>query len=152
MRLKPRKPSGREKDQESIELLNRLRQLLHLDDISKARQAAHILSWMQEDGLDILTEGLFKDTKRKTKIASAYGLRKMQGRMRAKALDIFYRGRKHSNPLIRNVCEKALTHIKVCERTSVQKGSPPKDKIEIKEVPVRQGNRAKQVKRVSRHT
>jgi predicted N-acetyltransferase YhbS len=80
MSLGKREPSGREKDEAAVEQLAQLREKLHVDDISKARKAAFNLSWMQEDGLEILTEALFGNFQRTTKKAAAYGLRSMHGR------------------------------------------------------------------------
>ena len=81
MKLERRKPSGREKNEASIKLLEQLRERLHSDETSSARRAAFNLSWMQEDGLDILKEALFSNSPKKTKTAVAYGLRCMHGRM-----------------------------------------------------------------------
>ena len=53
MKLKQRIPSGRAKDETEIELLSRLREKLHSENVSTARLAAFNLSWKQEDGLDI---------------------------------------------------------------------------------------------------
>jgi hypothetical protein len=82
MKLQERKPSGREKDEAAIALLAKLREKLHSEEISLARKAAFNLSWLQEDGLDILLEALFGSFPRDTKKAAAYGLRSMNGRMR----------------------------------------------------------------------
>jgi len=57
MRLEKRKPSGREKDEASIKLLAQLREKLYSEHVGTARRAAFNLSWMQEDGLEILKEG-----------------------------------------------------------------------------------------------
>jgi hypothetical protein len=51
MKLEKRQPSGREKDEASIELLAKLRDQLYVSNISTVRQSAFHLSWMQEDGL-----------------------------------------------------------------------------------------------------
>ncbi len=82
MKLQERKPSGREKDEAAVALLAQLREKLHSEEISLARKAAYNLSWMQEDGLDILVEALLGGFSRDTKKAAAYGLRSMNGRMR----------------------------------------------------------------------
>jgi len=82
MNLERRPPSGREKDAESVEFLEKLRSKLHHDNISVARRAAYNLSWMQEDGLEILKEALYSNTGRITKTAASYGLRNMRGRMK----------------------------------------------------------------------
>lgn len=108
MKLEKRKPSGREKDEAAIELLNKLREKLFSDNVSTARLAAFNLSWMQEDGLDILTETLFGNVPRTAKKAAAYGLRSMKGRMRKMAADVLTKGLKHSDRTTRDTCTKAL--------------------------------------------
>ena len=82
MRLEKRQPSGREKDRPRSSCLEKLREQLYSSNISTVRQSAFHLSWMQEDGLDILREALLVSTSRRAKSAAAYGLRKMRGRMR----------------------------------------------------------------------
>ena len=108
MRLEKRKPSGREKDEASIKLLAQLREKLYSEHIGTARQAAFNLSWMQEDGLDILKEALFSKVARSTKRAAAYGLRKMRGRMEKAALEILSVGLKHHDKSSAVVCQNAL--------------------------------------------
>ena len=71
MKLEKRTPSGREKDEAAIELLNKLREKVFSDNVSIARLAAFNLSWMQEDGLDILREILFGNFPRTAKKAAA---------------------------------------------------------------------------------
>ena len=78
MNLERRPLSGREKDEESAELLEKLRAKLHYDNISVARRAAYNLSWLQDDGLEILKEALYSNTGRVTKTAASYGLRNMR--------------------------------------------------------------------------
>lgn len=109
MRLKKRKPSGREKDEEAIELLEQLRAKLYVDDVSAARRAAFTLSWKQEDGLDILKEALFIDSPRTAKTAAAYGLRSMRGRMKKMAFAVLEEGLKHTKTDIREACNHALS-------------------------------------------
>src|SRR4030042_3419052 len=92
MELPPRQPSGREKDAAAVALLTQLRTKLHAKDISSARKAAYSLSWMQEDGLDILTEALTGSFPRTTKKAAAYGLRRMNGRMKKMSADGPHKG------------------------------------------------------------
>jgi hypothetical protein len=108
MKLEKRKPSGREKDEAAIELLNKLREKLFSDNVSTARLAAFNLSWMQEDGLDILKEVLFGDFPRTAKKAAAYGLRSMKGRMRKMASEVLTEGLKRSDRVTRDACAKAL--------------------------------------------
>jgi hypothetical protein len=102
------KQSGREKDQASIKLLEKLSELLHSSNPSVRRQAAFHLSWMQEDGLEILREALFGDFSAATKNAAAYGLRKMHGRMKKMSLDVFEQGLRQGDSDTREVCRRAL--------------------------------------------
>jgi hypothetical protein len=108
MKLEKRKPSGREKDEATVELLTKLREKLHSDNVSNARRAAYNLSWMQEDGLDILKEALFGNFPRTAKKAAAYGLRSMNGRMKKMASEALKEGLKHHNRITREACEKSL--------------------------------------------
>lgn len=110
MELEKRKLSGREKDEAAVKLLEQLREKLHFaGNISTARRIAHNLSWMQEDGLDILKEAVFGDFSKRTKFAAAYGLRSMHGRMRKMALDVLEEGVKHRNEGVREICNHALS-------------------------------------------
>ena len=122
MRLPKRKSTGREKDEEAIELLERLRTKLYSDNTSTARHSAFNLSWMQEDGLEILSEALFGVCDRRTRTAAAYGLRKMRGRMKNPAREALERGAKHADKEIRGVCQKSLELLK----SGQQKKSPKK--------------------------
>jgi hypothetical protein len=112
MRLEKRKPSGREKDEASIKLLSQLREKLYSEHSGTARRAAFNLSWMQDDGLDILKEAMFSRTTRNTKSAAAYGLRKMRGRMQKAALELLSNGAKNPDRNIAIVCENALMVLK----------------------------------------
>jgi hypothetical protein len=120
MRLKKRVPSGREKDQQAIAKLEQLREKLYSDNPSVARHSAFNLSWMQEDGYDILKEALFSQAPRLTKGAAAYGLRKMRGRMRKGALALIEEGAKHSNIGTRQVCARALSLEKEAKEQAAQ--------------------------------
>jgi len=120
MRLKKRVPSGREKDQKAIELLARLREDVYSDNPSTARHAAFNLSWMQEDGFDILKEALFGTARRATKGAAAYGLRKMRGRMKKNGMALLEEGLRHSNEGTRQVCARALSLDKEAKRQAAQ--------------------------------
>jgi hypothetical protein len=138
MKLERRKPSGREKDQTSIKLLEKLREQLYSSNVSTIRQSAFNLSWMQEDGLDILKEALFGDALRRTKSAAAYGLRKMRGRMRKVALDVLSAGLEHSNKTTVEACQNALLVLKKTKPTANAKDSskkkPQKAKFRIREI------------------
>ncbi len=112
MNLEPRKPSGREKDEAAVVALAQLREKLHSQEISLARKAAFNLSWMQEDGLEILMEALFGSFPRDTKKAAAYGLRSMNGRMRKLAEEALTKGLTHPNRITKDACAKSLQLMK----------------------------------------
>lgn len=144
MKLKKRKPSGREKDEESIKLLEQLREKLYLDDVSAARRAAFTLSWKQEDGLEILKEALFSDSPRTAKTAAVYGLRSMRGRMKKMALTVLEQGLKHRKIDIRDACSHALSLSRQRGQKKSPSGKPPKArKIEIREIPLKSISRGK---------
>lgn len=109
MKLGKRKISGREKDEESVRLLAQLRESLFAEDASVRRRAAFSLSWMQEDGLDILKESLFGKFPARTKSAAAYGLRSMRGRMKKMAWKVFEQGLQHQDHVTKQVCKKNLS-------------------------------------------
>jgi len=142
MKLDRRKPSGREKDERSIRVLEQLRERLYSEHVPAARRAAFNLSWMQEDGLDILKEALFSGAARRTKAAATYGLRKMQGRMKKMALDLLQRGLKGPDRNTRVVCEHALALLneKGDEKSRSDKAAR-RGKVRIKEIPKRGGRR-----------
>jgi hypothetical protein len=138
MKLERRKPSGREKDEASIKLLAQLREKLYSEHIGSARRAAFNLSWMQEDGLEILKEALFSRTARRTKSAAAYGLRKMRGRMEKAALEVLSQGVKHLDKTIAAVCENALLVLKGrAPGKSPSKQKTRAGKFEIRQVPAK---------------
>ena len=112
MKLEKRQASGREKDEAAVKLLAKLREQLYSSNISTVRQSAFNLSWMQEDGLDILKEALLGDSPRRAKSAAAYGLRKMRGRMRKQAEDALVEGLGHSDPKTAEICRNALLVLK----------------------------------------
>lgn len=144
MALGKRKPSGREKDEASVELLEKLRQRLYSSDPSIRRQTAFRLSWMQEDGLEILGEALVGNSPKRIKYAAAYGLRSMGGRMKKMALSLLEQGSKHRDRDIREVCSGALSLLS--QRTREKSRSKQKQKqkkFEIRELPSR-------TKRISR--
>ncbi|MCX5645565.1 MAG: hypothetical protein NTZ17_12960 [Phycisphaerae bacterium] len=136
MRLEKRKPSGREKDEASIELLEKLREQLYSSNVSTVRQSAFHLSWMQEDGLDILREALLISTSRRAKSAAAYGLRKMRGRMRKRAEETLVEGAARPDLATANISRNALTVLKKGEGAGKRPTRPrPQGKLEIREVP-----------------
>jgi len=137
MRLEKRKPSGREKDQAAIKLLAKLREQLYGSNVSTIRQSAFNLSWMQEDGLEILREALFGNSSWRTKGAAAYGLRKMRGRMRKPAEDVLVEGLKHPDRKTAEICGNALIVLKRGKGPARQGARPRgrRGKHEIREIP-----------------
>ncbi|MBM4027514.1 MAG: hypothetical protein FJ280_19220 [Planctomycetes bacterium] len=139
MKLEKRQPSGREKDEASIQLLEKLREQLYSSNISTVRQSAFHLSWMQEDGLDILREALLVSTSRRAKSAAAYGLRKMRGRMRKRAEETLVEGTAHQDPATAQISRNALNILKKGKGAAKRPARPrPKGKFEIREVPGRE--------------
>ncbi len=100
--------TGREKDEAAVKLLEKLKEQLRSSDASNRRKAAFNLSWMQEDGLEILKEALMGGDLITTKNAAAYGLRKMRGRMKKVAMEVLNQGLRHPNSSTRQVSESAL--------------------------------------------
>ena len=143
MKLGKRIPSGREKDEESIKLLAQLRERLYSEHIGTARRTAFNLSWMQEDGLEILKEALFNKTTRQTKSAAAYGLRKMRGRMEKAAIEVLWQGLKNPDTSVAKVCENALMVLK--SRTPDRLSS--KIKIQAAKIEIKQISRRGKVKK-----
>lgn len=102
------KPSERQRDEATVELLKKLREKLLSNHISTARVAAYHLSWLQEDGLAILKEALFAEHPRTAKKASAYGLRNMKGRMKKLATEVLEQGLNHRDHTTQAACLKSL--------------------------------------------
>jgi hypothetical protein len=100
--------TGREKDEAAIRLLEKLQEQLRSSDASNRRRAAFNLSWMQEDGLEILKGALFGNDNVTTKNAATYGLRKMRGRMKKMALEVLNQGLKNRDSTTREVSRNAL--------------------------------------------
>jgi len=139
MRLEKRQPTGREKNEAALQLLEKLREQLYCSNISIVRQSAFHLSWMQEDGLEILREALLGNTPRRAKSAAAYGLRKMRGRMRKSAEQTLIEGLSHSDPPTALICRNALVvlkrGVKGGKRSVKPKGKGKGRKFDIKAVP-----------------
>lgn len=143
MRLEKRKPSGREKDEASVTLLAKLREQLYSTNISTVRQSAFNLSWMQEDGLEILKEALFGNSPRRTKGAAAYGLRKMRGRMCKPAEEALIEGLKHPDKKTAEIAGNALIVLKR-GKTTGRRTRRPRGRVShfaIREVPRGRGSR-----------
>ncbi len=148
MRLRKREISGREKDEASIRLLEQLRERLYSDDSSSARRAAFNLSWMQEDGLDILKEALFSGASKRAKSAAAYGLRKMHGRMKKMALEIFKEGLTYANRGTRDVCRSALSLVSgKTDKRAPSEGQAKVGRFKIREISRKRGQRREARKR-----
>ncbi len=135
MELEKKETSGREKDEASIKLLRKLREQLYSSDASNRRRAAYKLSWMQEDGLEILKDTLFGSCPVPSRNAAAYGLRKMRGRMKKAALEILEQGLKHRDNSTRGICRNALQMLgkKVPKMAAPKK--PPVSHLAIRELP-----------------
>ncbi len=140
MEREKRKLSGREKDEASIKLLSKLREELYSQHASNRRQAAFNLSWMQEDGLEILKAALFGNFQITTKNAATYGLRNMRGRMKKMALEVLQEGLKHPAGNTREVCRGALLRLEGNpEKKPPSKGNARKSRYEIRDIT--RGNR-----------
>ncbi len=134
MESERRKLSGRETDEAAIKLLDKLQDQLHSSDASNRRRAAFNLSWLQEDGLEILKNALFGSVPVTTKNAAAYGLRKMRGRMKKAALDILKQGLKHRDSSTREVSRHALKLLGEKVPDSSNSRRPKAKGIRIKEI------------------
>ncbi|UCG48826.1 MAG: hypothetical protein JSU94_03410 [Phycisphaerales bacterium] len=126
--------SGREQDEASIRLLKKLKEQLCSSNASARRQAAFNLSWMQEDGLEILKDALFSDMPSPAKNAAAYGLRKMRGRMKRQAIEVLKQGLEGGDDSTKEVCRNSL--VLVGELAPREPASPAKTKgkLAIREV------------------
>ena len=143
-----KRPVEKEKDAEAIERLRQLREKLLSDNISTARVAGHNLSWMQEDGLAILKEVLFGDYSRNAKKAAAYGLRRMQGRMKKMAAEVLKQGLEHRDRITQEACAKSLALMegKIDPKAGFGKQSQP-GKQRIEEVRAKRRSRSQSPRR-----
>jgi len=154
MKLDKRKLSGREKDQAAIELLEKLREQLYSSNLTVVRQSAFHLSWMQEDGLDILKEALYSVASKRTKNAATYGLRKMRGRMTKPALAVLEEGAESSDAAIAQICKNALDVLHN-KRSKSKRAAPRRrrpHRFEIRELPARGPRRTVKPRRYVRHS
>lgn len=154
MKLAKRKLTGREKDEAATQLLEKLREQLHSGSLTVIRQTAFHLSWLQEDGMEILKEALFlKDSSRKTKNAASYGLRKMRGRMAKPALDILKQGAKNEDRVISKICKNALDvyHNKGPKPRRFKPRKKRSPKFEIRDIPSGNVRKANRSRRFARH-
>jgi len=135
MKIDKRQPSGREKNESAVKLLEQLKQKLYFEDVSTARRAAFKLSWMQEDGLDILKEALFSNSPRRVKTAAAYGLRSMHGRMKKKGLEVLKQGLEYRDRNTRQTCKTSLAlFIAKTSGGTAYRDKGPAEKINISEI------------------
>jgi HEAT repeat protein len=117
-------------DEATLELLAQLKDKLYIGDMSKSRRAAHNLSWMQEAGFEILKNALLDKSPVGTKIAAAYGLRSMRGRMKKMALEVLLQGLKSPNANTRRVCTKTALMMTAKSKPK-SKPSPPSSKATV---------------------
>ena len=123
-------------DEASIRLLAQLKDKLHSGDMSRARRAAHNLSWMQDAGFDILKDALLNKSSIGTKIAAAYGLRSMRGRMKKLVLEVFLQGLQSPNDNTKRVCTKtALMLTKKTQPKPAYQYERGSEKFKVKEIP-----------------
>lgn len=149
MKLPERKPSGREKNEETIQQLAELREKLHGENSSVARRAAFNLSWMQEDGLEILEEALMMPNSAfRAKNAACYGLRNMHGRMRKMSIEVIDKGIESEDKNIRDACKKAKELIEQNPVRKPKKKKAQEKKYQIKEFRPRKRKKKKK-KRIS---
>ncbi len=160
MRVEQRKVSGREKNEAAIKLLEKLRERLFFGDASARRCAAFKLSWMQEDGLDVLKEILFRnDVPITARYAAGYGMRSMNGRMKKMALEVLTEGLNHPNRGVREVCSHTLRLLtdkaggiapsRAETRTRPRKTLSGAGKFTIRDIP-RKGRSVSHLRRVQR--
>ena len=136
--------SDKEKSDASVELLAKLKGRLYSDNVSIARRAAYNLAWLQEDGLDILKDALFGDTRRTAKTAAAYGMRNTRGRMKKMAKECLEQGMEHSNKYVREACKRALILLdRKRVRKSPSEGSEDQAKFRIEEISTKTTKRPK---------
>ncbi len=128
-------------DESSEQLLEELREKMASPNPSERRQAAFNLSWMQEDGLEILKETLFGDVPKSTKNAAAYGMRKMRGRMKKMVFEAFKEGLDHDDVDTRDVCAVAIRLIEERQERATE------NQIGNRKVPIREVQRKRKKRR-----
>jgi len=130
-------------DEESAKVLKQLVRKLYSDNSSIARKSAYNFSWLQEDGLEVLKKALFTSNSRRTKHAAAYGMRSMRGRMKKQSIEVLEEGLKHSNSIVRDICNEAM---RIMKGQGKAKGVPGKSqqggsKHAIRSIPRKRGGR-----------
>lgn len=139
--------SDREKNESSVKLLEKLQDQIHSSDASSRRRAAFNLSWLQEDGFEILKGALYGNYPATTKNAAAYGLRKMRGRMRKMALEVLQNGMKKRDRTTREICRNALQLLGHNVPNEPGSRDRSRSKIRIKDIPGRRGPRRAPMRR-----
>ena len=106
---------------------------------------------MQEDGLAILQEVLFGNYPRTAKKAAAYGMRKMNGRMKKMAMEVLERGLSHGDRTTNAACLKSLQLMRG-ESSDNEKshGKLKSGQRKIKEIPPRQDKTVTPLEKKSR--
>jgi hypothetical protein len=131
-------------EEESAKLLEHLGRKLYSDNSSIARKTAYNLSWLQEDGLDILKKALFTSNSRRTKHAAAYGMRSMRGRMKKQSMEVLEEGLKHPNGIVRDICNEALLIMRGQKKVKGVTGKSQQGgnkKLAIRSIPRKRGGR-----------
>ena len=139
--------SDREKNESSVKLLEKLQDQIHSSDASSRRRAAFNLSWLQEDGFEILKGALYGNFPATTKNAAAYGLRKMRGRMRKMALEVLQNGLKKRDKSTIEICRNALQLLGHNVPGEPRTKERSRSKMRIKDIPGRRGIRRAPIKR-----
>ena len=150
MKSDEKKSSPKQRDEAAVERLKQLTRKLCSNDITTARLAAYNLSWLQEDGLAILTETLMGDYSRTTKKAAAYGLRSMKGRMKKLGLEVLEKGLNNRDRTTRAACVKALHLVKGSDKKAETQPKPESKAQQIKEIRIRHKRNAQDEKSSSR--
>jgi hypothetical protein len=130
-------------NESSVQLLKELQEQVYSSNASIRRRAAYNLAWLQEDGLNVLKGLLFSNVQITTKNAAAYGLRKMQGRMKKLAIDVLMQGLKDHNSSTVVVCINALQLLgqkipdEFKQRNRITGIRSPRNKLRIMDIPSR---------------
>jgi hypothetical protein len=103
-----RKTTDSQKNEATEQLFQKLQEQIRSSNASIRRRAAYNLSWLQEDGLEILKGFLFGNFPVITKNAAAYGLRRMHGRMKKLALEALRLGLEKKVGSTAQICRNAL--------------------------------------------
>jgi hypothetical protein len=138
------KPSENQQEATSSKaLLQSLHEQLSSSNASIRRQAAFHLSWLQEDGLEILKSTLLGNYSKASKNAAAYGLRKMRGRMKKMAMEVINEGLRHQDRDTRGVCSQALAMLQDAKPRAAAGAAGPTatPRVPIKEIRAKRGER-----------